>query len=178
VTNDGDGLALAKAYPVEDLRMADDFVPSARFAVEPAENIEETRDATDSRENALLFGDDGGSGAQRGLDGHGRGHIAGGLILSECLLQNGFDAAALPLHDLFEALLWEIVEGLADLVDEETVIGYGFSKAFDDVRRSLVEKSLIAELAFGGGESLLEFGQFFGQAFTLSGDVDGLSYTT
>ena len=40
--------------------------------------------------------------------------------------------------------------------------------------RSLVEEGLIAKLAFGGSESFFEFGEFFGQALALGGDVDGL----
>ena len=95
VTNYGDGLALAEADSVEDLGMANNFVASARFAVEAGEDVEETRDAADAGEDALLLSEDGRSSAKAGLDGERRGDVAGGLVFDEGLFEDGFNAACL-----------------------------------------------------------------------------------
>src|SRR5271170_2225965 len=98
MANHGNCLALLHAHSVEHLRVADDFVTAAVTFIQPSINIEEARDRTKAGDDAILLGDHRGRGAQKGIDGDGCRHVAGGLVFEQSLLQDGLNPLGFPLH--------------------------------------------------------------------------------
>jgi hypothetical protein len=137
VTNDGDGLTFAKADAVEDFGMRDDFVTAARFAVEPGEDVEEPRDAAQSGENAFFFGDDGGGGAERGLDGE--------RVVTSLVALSSVSACSrmASMRRLFHSMIYprpscaRSSRALRVFSMRRRLSASSFSQAFDDVGRGL-----------------------------------------
>ena len=103
VADDGQHLAIVNAYPVEDLRMADDLeAPLRRGAlVEAGKDLKQARHRAQPANHHLLPRDDRACRLQRRIDGQvGRG-VAGGLVFDQGPLQQCVDAAALPVHGSF-----------------------------------------------------------------------------
>jgi hypothetical protein len=98
--NDGNGLAFADVDAVEDFGVGDDLEAADGTVGHFGEEREEGGDATDSGDDAGLFGDDSGGGAQGGIDGEGRGDVVGGLVLEQDGFQDRSDAAGFPIHAL------------------------------------------------------------------------------
>src|SRR5579859_2380124 len=103
VADDGEGLAVVGADAVEDLGMADDFVARLRVSgagktVEAAEDFKDARDAAEAGDDQLLAREDGGCGAQVGIDGEAGGGVARSFVFDERLLEEGVDAAIFPVH--------------------------------------------------------------------------------
>ena len=68
------------------------------------------------------------------------------------------------------------VEGGAGFFEQGAGFGFLLLEAFDDVRRGFGEEAFVAELALGGGDAFFVFGDVFGQAFALGGDVDWFAH--
>ena len=71
-------------------------VRACRF--EAGEDLEDARDAAEAGDDQFLAGNDGGCGAQVGVDGEVRGEVAGRFVFSEGLFEQGVDAAIFPVH--------------------------------------------------------------------------------
>ena len=95
-------LAVVQANAVENLRMAGDFVVRSDGSIEHRINIQNARHAADSGENAILLGDDGSGRALAGIDAGIAGRVAGGAIFQQRVLDNGRNAATVPVHKLLE----------------------------------------------------------------------------
>ena len=75
--------------------MADDFeaVWAWGRGIEAGEDLKEARHGAEAGDDHLLPGEDGGGGAQVGVDGEVGGGVAGGLVFHQGLLQQCVDAA-------------------------------------------------------------------------------------
>ncbi len=108
VADDGEDLARVHADAVEDFVMADDFKAGlrlgmrvelrVRMGVETGKDFKQAGDRAEAADDHVLAGDDGGGGAQVGIDGEVGGSVAGGLVFNQGLLQQCVDAGAFPIH--------------------------------------------------------------------------------
>src|SRR5947209_14947200 len=78
--------------------MGRDFIMGSYSAVQRSVDIEDSRNAADSRQNAILFGNDGRGGPLIGVNAGIAGRIAGGAVLQQGILDNGGRASRIPIH--------------------------------------------------------------------------------
>src|SRR5713226_8549949 len=78
--------------------MTGDLVMRDHCPVQRSIDVQDTRNTAQSRQDAVLLGDDGGRSALVGLDASVAGGIAGGTVLQQRVLQHGGNAAAVPVH--------------------------------------------------------------------------------
>src|SRR5260221_13462395 len=64
-------------------------------------NLQYPGNGANPGQNAVLLGQDGGSGALVQLNAGARSRIASGFVLQQCMLQNGAESAAVPIHRVY-----------------------------------------------------------------------------
>src|SRR6185437_15513843 len=94
-----DGLAVVQAYSIENFRMAGNLIMRSHSSIQQRINVQDAGHAAQSRENALLFCDDGARGALPGINAGVAGGIAGGAVLQQCVLHNPGNPPPVPIHN-------------------------------------------------------------------------------
>ena len=67
-------------------------------AIQGGVDLQNSRDAADARENAILLGENGASGELRRIDRGVAGRVARGAIFEQRVLDNGGKATRIPIH--------------------------------------------------------------------------------
>src|SRR5579864_6493874 len=165
VANDGDRLALVQPHAIENFGMTGDLVMRNYSAIECGIDVENTCNAAEPGENAILFRQYGARGALVGIDAGVAGRIACRPVLEQRILQHRGNAPAIPVHK--SSCQWPVASYKLNRVYREllyspaaqfTQLAFRFLtqhrqfmlllfQAFHDVRRSLRQELLITELA-------------------------------
>ena len=64
-------------------------------------------------------------------------------------------------------------QGCAGFFQQQAGFGFLLLEAFDHLGRRFGEEAFVAQLALRGGQAFFVFGDVFGEALALGGDVDG-----